>query len=439
MSTPAKGQLLRVLGPGFALAVVIGGIIGSGIMRSPGLVAAAIPDPTLIMLAWAAGGLLVLVYAFPTVELAASMPHAGGPYVFATRAYGPLTGLIVGWSDWLQGTISTAFMAVVFAEYVQRLGFGTGLSTGMIAVIEVLVLGAINLSGTRTSGMTQNIGSFLKALALVALIIAIFGFTDAAPAPAQSTGMSGAMTFAGIITAARLITGTYGGWQGAVYFLEEVKSAERNVVRATFGGILLVMAIYLLVNAALLHALPLDVLAKSNLPVADAAAIVAGPWGDTIITALAVLSVFTIANLQVMMQPRVLLGMARSRLLPDVFTRVSANGTPVPGVIFSTGLIALLAGTGSFELLVNIYAPMVTLMFAILGFAAIRMRRIEPGLARPYKMPLFPLPALIAGGVNAMFTLLFFVEDMDNARWSLLLLALPLPYYFWRKSKVASA
>ncbi|MGL4543887.1 MAG: amino acid permease, partial [Polymorphobacter sp.] len=94
MSTPATGQLLRVLGPGFALAVVIGGIIGSGIMRSPGLVAAAIPDPTLIMLAWAAGGLLVLVYALPTVELAASMPHAGGSYVFADRAYGPLVGLI---------------------------------------------------------------------------------------------------------------------------------------------------------------------------------------------------------------------------------------------------------------------------------------------------------------------------------------------------------
>ena len=102
-------------------------------------------------------------------------------------------------------------------------------------------------------------------------------------------------------------------------------------------------------------------------------------------------------------------------------------------------LIAYYQDLKIFQLLVNIYAPMVTLMFAILGFAAIRMRRIEPGLARPYKMPLFPLPALIAGGVNAMFTLLFFVEDMDNARWSLLLLALALPYYFWRKSKVASA
>lgn len=439
MNDAPKGQLLRVLGPGFALAVVIGGIIGSGIMRSPGLVAAAIPDPTLIMLAWVAGGLLVLVYAFSVVELGASMPHAGGPYVFAERAYGPLIGLIVGWSDWLQGTISTAFMAVVFAEYVQRLGFATNLPVGLIAAIEVLVLGAINLSGTRASGLTQNIGSFLKALALIALIIAIFGFTDAAPAPAHPAPMSSAMTFAGIITAARLITGTYGGWQGAIYFLEEVKSAERNVVRATFGGIFLVMAIYLLVNAALLHALPMDVLVKSNLPVADAAAIVAGPWGDTIITGLAILSVFTIANLQVMMQPRVMIGMARSKLLPDIFTHVSANGTPLPGLVFSTLLIAVLAGSGSFEWLVNIYAPMVTLMFAILGLASIRMRRIEPDLPRPYKMPLFPLPALLAFAVNAMFTALFFVEDLDNARWSLLLLALPFPYYFWRKAKVKPA
>ena len=96
------GHLLRIFGLGFGLAVVIGGVIGSGIMRNPGVVAAGFMDWRLVLLVWLGGGLVVCIDAMPTVELGSAIPRAGGPYPLATRAFGPIGGLFVGWADWLQ-------------------------------------------------------------------------------------------------------------------------------------------------------------------------------------------------------------------------------------------------------------------------------------------------------------------------------------------------
>ena len=95
----AAGELLRILGIGFGLAVVIGGIVGQGIMRTPGIVAGALPSEAWVLGAWAAGGLLILIDACATVELGASIPRSGGPYVFAARAFGPTAGAMLGWAE----------------------------------------------------------------------------------------------------------------------------------------------------------------------------------------------------------------------------------------------------------------------------------------------------------------------------------------------------
>ena len=135
-----RGRLLRIFGLGFGLAVVIGGVIGSGIMRNPSVVAAGFLDPKLILLAWLGGGLFVAIDAMPTVELGAAIPQSGGPYPLAVRSIGPFTGFFVGWADWLQLVFSTGFIAVAFGEYVQRLGLLPGLTTGEIAILLVVWL-----------------------------------------------------------------------------------------------------------------------------------------------------------------------------------------------------------------------------------------------------------------------------------------------------------
>ena len=159
---PAPASLLRILGIVFGLAVVVGGVIGSGIMRAPGVVALGLTSTPLILLAWALGGGSAMLAAMPLVEAGSSVPRAGGPYPIAERAFGPTVGFLTGWMGWLQYTASNAFIAVVFGEYVHRLGFLAGLSTNVIASGLILVVAGINWTGTRISGASQSIASGVK-------------------------------------------------------------------------------------------------------------------------------------------------------------------------------------------------------------------------------------------------------------------------------------
>ena len=440
MTNTPSGQLLRVLGLGFGLAAVVGGVIGQGILRAPGIVAANLPDPLWIMAAWAAGGLFTLIDAFATVEVAASVPEAGGPYAFARRALGPLPGFLTGWADWLQNVVSSAFFSVVFAEFVHRLGLFGGISTGVLAIGLNLAVLAINLTGTRGSGLSQSIGSAVKGAGLLVLVIALFtlGGGDAVAAPAAAPLASGGIGLLAVVAAARAIYGTYGGWNCATYFGEEVEQPARVVVRATFSGIALVTGLYLLVNAALLHVLPLPVLAASKLPAADAARAVFGPAGDAVVTLFGLVSLATIANLQAMFNTRTLFAMARNPgPLPAALTQVGASGTPVPAMLATMAVIVLLASIGVYETLLAIYAPLATFVNIAVALSALRLRRIEPGLARPFRMPLYPLPALFAITVNLGLMTAFFYEDFGHARWSLLLFAVPLPLW-WRSRRGAA-
>jgi len=429
-----RGRLLRIFGLGFGLAVVLGGVIGSGILRNPSVVAAGFLNPTWIILAWLAGGLFLAVDAMPTVELGAAIPKSGGPYPLAVRALGPFAGFFVGWADWLQLIFSTGFIAVAFGEQVQRLGLLPGLTTGEIAVLLVFACGALNFIGAKVGGMSQSIGSALKAIGLLVIVAVLFlahgkaGVAVAPPPPAFS--------WIAAAVAIRAIYGAYGGWEAAVYFSEELHEPERNVARATFGGIALVTVIYTLINAAVLHVLPMGVLTRSTLAVSDAMAAVLGPGSGVVVTVVAMWCVATIANLQVMEHVRNTYAMAREGRLPAMLATVSKSGTPRAAlgvVVVATSLVILGADHikgGLYEVLLNLYAPNIMIIFLLLSFGAIRLRQKEPDLPRPYKMPLYPLPALIAIGANGLLVVLFVVSDWRTGLYSLLSLSLAFPLYF---------
>jgi APA family basic amino acid/polyamine antiporter len=419
------------------MAVVVGGVVGSGIMRNPGVVAMGFPAPALVILAWIVGGLLVMIDAMPTVELGAAIPAEGGPYALATRVFGPVIGFIAGWADWLQLAVSTGFIAVAFGEYVQRLGYFTALSPGALAICLVLASGVLNAVGARTGAMTQNIGSALKAAGLLLLVGALF-FAKSHAAPAAPPP---SFTLAAAVVAMRAIYGAYGGWHAAVYFSEEVKNAERNVARATFGGIALVASLYLLVNAAVLKTLPIGAVARSNLPAADAASVVLGAGGGLVVTGLAIVAVASLAHLQIMELMRTTFAMAREGLLPRPLTRVSATGSPRASLavsLVSTCAIIAVASLGKgqiYELLLNLYAPFPMLVFLILALGAIRLRRREPDLPRPWRMPLFPLPAILSVAINSTLLVLFLATEPVTGLASAALLALGLPIVLLSRRK----
>ena len=412
------GHLLRVLGLAFGLAVVVGGVVGQGILRTPGIVAGAVPDPTLILLLWTLGGLMIAIDACAWAELGSSVPCTGGPYMLARRAFGETTGIIVGWADWISNMLVISFLSVVFGEYCQRLGIATDWPIAALSLGLIAVCWAINWTGTRVSGFSQTLFSAAKGIALATFVIMLFVMPPIGPpaAPASDSGSILPMLgYAVLLLAFSNVMNTYNGWTGSVYFGEEIVDPQRNIARSLFGGIMIVMILYLAVNAALLHVLSPAEMSRSILPVGDAMGRVLGPRADTVVNGLALLSVGASANLYLMFTSRIGFAMARDGVVPRYFERTSLSGTPRRALAISAIVAGLAAASGTYLELIAIAIPLTAAIVASINVAAIVMRRKEPDLPRPFRMPLFPLPALIGLALNLTLLVALVVSDPRHA------------------------
>jgi APA family basic amino acid/polyamine antiporter len=437
-------QLSRVLGIVFGLAVVVGGVIGSGIMRAPGVVALGVRSEPLTLLLWLAGGAFSMLTAMPLVEAGASVPRAGGSYPIASRAFGPAAGFMTGWVTWLQYAASNAFISVVFAEYVQRLGFATALPKGVIAAGLILAMAAVNWTGTKISGASQGVASGVKGAAFL-VVAAVLFFSPRAPPGFHPVGavhpaLAGAAAVSAVIMAIRVIYQTYAGWDGAIYFSEEVHRPEQNVARATFLGIGLVTVVYLLVNAAVFHVLTADQIAGSELAVGDAIKVSLGSAGNTVVTAIGVLSLAAIVNLQIMAASRITFRMAADGVLPRFLAVVARGGAPRRSVAVLALASALFAASGSYEAIVRIYAPWSIGGMIVICLSSIWLRYKEPDLHRPFLTPMFPWVSILAVLVQAALIAVVVIDDPVSGVWSAIVVAAPLPLYlFLRRRRAAMA
>jgi APA family basic amino acid/polyamine antiporter len=246
----SSGQLRRVLGVGFGLAVSVGGTIGVGILRTPGLVAGQLHSPSTILALWVAAGLYTLLGASCLTELGVMLPQAGGYYVYVRRAFGNTAGFAVGWTDWLMYCSILAYLSIAIAEFLAVI---TPIPSDAIRFVAVAILVAIvglQWLGIRISSQFQEVTTSLKCVAFLALV------TMCLIVPARgraSAGMASSMTFSGLLVALQAIVITYGGWQSPLYFIEEDRNPARNLPRTMIGGVLSVMGIYLLVIIARLQ------------------------------------------------------------------------------------------------------------------------------------------------------------------------------------------
>jgi APA family basic amino acid/polyamine antiporter len=406
-----RGHLLRVLGMLFGIAVVVGSTIGQGILRTPGQVAEGAQTPWLILGLWALGGVISAIDAMSTAELAASIRQTGGPYIFFRRTFGALPGLAAGIADWLANIGSMAFVSVVFGEYLHRLGLMTFAPIGVLAMGLVLLIGLMQLMGTRVAGTSQEVGSAIKAALFTGLVVVLMLAPRGEPVSTMTTSqMTVGLTLSGVIIALRAIFGTYAGWNGASYFLEEVRDPGRSIVRATFIGIVVVAVIYVLVNLALLNVLTPAEMAGSKLVAAEAAARVFGPAADPVVTAISLISLVTIVNTSIMIYPRVVYAVARDYGLTPL-TRVAANGTPRAALAVTVIAAGSLSLIGVYDVLIAFSTSLLAAIGAAVNLAAIVLRYREPELERPWKMPLFPIPAVIALAINGALLVVFVMED----------------------------
>ncbi|HXI90246.1 MAG TPA: APC family permease [Blastocatellia bacterium] len=433
-----RGRLLQILGVGFGLAVIIGNTIGAGILSTPGTIAQQLPNAWLFIGVWIGGGLYALLGAISIAELGTMIPRSGGQYVFAHDALGDYAGFIVGWSDWISTCGSSSFISLIIARYAGVLFPAVIGRPTVIALAIVLLFGIIQWRGIRWGSGVQNATSLLKALAFAALVVACFllGGDRAASGSDLPQMPHGVKLFVAVILALQGVIYTYDGWTGVIYFSEEVRNPARDIPRAMLGGVLSVIAIYLLVNLAILYVLPISEIAGSDLALGKAAQFIFGPSGDRIFRSLMILSMLSAVNACQLMATRVLFAMSRDGLFSTKGARANEGGTPTVALFFSTLVAALFIVTGTVDQVLAVVAFFFVVNYAISFGVVFFLRRREPDRERPYRAWGYPWTT----GFSLLGSIAFLAgavaSDTRNSIYALLLLAASYPAF--RLSKLLS-
>ena len=429
--------LLRVLGVVFGVAVTVGGVIGMGILRTPGEVARQLPSEGLFVGAWALGGLYALLGTLSVAELGTAWPRSGGFYVFVRRALGEYPAFVVGWSDWLSTCGTIAAVALVAGEYAGKLAVAFKGRETAVAASVVLLFALLQWRGVRWGSRSQELTSLIKTLAFLALVWACFaydgGAAGAAPpvSPATAENATLLLLLASVLRAMQGIIYTYDGWYNAIYFGEEVRDPARNVPRAMIGSVVLVIVIYLLFNVALLRVLGIEGMAGESLAAGAAAARVFGERGGTIIGWVALVSLLAAVNAFTLIAPRIIYAMSRDRLVWRGASRVNRGGTPTAALAMSTAAaLLMIVFSRAFEQLLAALAFFFVTNYAAAFLSVFVLRRREPDAPRPYRAWGYPWTTGRVLAASVAFLAGAVAADTANSLYALGLLALSLPAYF---------
>ncbi|PLK46146.1 APC family permease [Emticicia sp. TH156] len=433
-----KGELLKLLGVGFGIAVTIGGTIGTGILRKPGPIAANLGDPSLIMLVW----ILVSIYAFLgvlcAIELGVSVPKAGAWYVYARRAFGDYVGFVTGITSWLGTVAALGFGAYTMSEFIALMLPDVEPIIRYVAIGILLLLMSFHWLGTKSAGRSQEIISFLKAIGLFAFVIVCFvygGEIKSQQLVETTQKVAGPGLLTGLIVSLQSVFYTFDGWHTAAYFSEESTDPARNLPKSMISGVLVIIAIYLLVNLAILYIMPIETLAGSKLAASDAIKLIFGNKSASIVTFFLTISIFGILNAQIMFSPRVIYSMSRDGLFFKAAQRVNSGGTPAIAMPL-TGLcsiLLILSGKDTCEKLSDI-AVFFFVMCYIAGFASIMMlRKKEPDLPRPYKVPGYPFIPWLLIVISILFLIGAVYQDISSSGYALIFLIISYPLFLLTK------
>ena len=454
----------RAIGPLAATLLVIGGIIGSGIFLTTGPMAAALPSPTLLILAWVLGSLFAVFGALTYAEMATMFPRSGGVYVFLREAFGPLTGFLYGWATLLVVLAGgTAAVAVGFADYFSYffpslssthiigeipLGFTTLqiARSQCVAVAAIAVLGAINYVGVRSGSGTNAVLTIAKITGLVLLpLFALVSpqtspaWTPIVPSPEAGSLMEvGSLDPTSVLSAfgVALISVLWAveGYYFVTYAAGEVRDPQRNLPRALMFGLLIVMVIYVIVNLAYLYALPMDALAGASRVAEAAATAMVGPAGATVIALTVLVSTLGADAAVILSASRLFYAMAKDGLLfPSAAAIHPRYHTPHIAIIGLTVWSSILALTGTYEDLFT-YVVFVSVLFSLLGgLALFRLRIRRPDAERPYRVWGYPAvpSAFIAGALFMVLNTLISRPMQSIAGLGILVIGLPV--YYWSR------
>jgi len=437
--------LLRILGVGFGVAVIFGGTIGVGILRLPGTVAAQLGNDRLILAVWVVGGIYALLGSISVTELAVMVPRAGGFYVYARRAFGSGAGFAVGWGDWVNNCASLAYVSYAAAGYLIALLPDLAGRDKAVALAVLAAFSALHWMGLRLSSNVQKLSSSATALAFLVLAGACFLFNGktqvpdlaAATLPHDLVKPPVSLLFAlgAVVTALRAVVVAYDGWYEAIYFAEEDKNPARDLPRAMVGGVVSIIFLYLVMNLAFLHVLPIPLLAASKLPAADAAQIIFSGRSGKFITLLSLLALLSFINSALLGAARIVFAIGRDGLFPGRAARVSAGGTPRLAMVLSAAAAMALVATGTFERIVAIAAIILVANYSACYAALIVLRLREPRFPRPFRAWGYPWTTALVVAGSGLFLVGNALRDPINALYAVLLLGACAPAYLFMRRR----
>jgi APA family basic amino acid/polyamine antiporter len=422
-----------------AACVLVSNAVGSGIFTTTGFLARDLGDPVWILGLWAAGGALALAGALSYAELGASMPRVGGEYVYLREAFGQLVAFLSGWTSFTVGFgAAIAAAAIGFAQYLAVL-WPAVVPEGaawLPAVALVWLLTGIHLLGVEGGGRFQRAITIAKIGGVLVLLGVGFALGGGSWQHLSAAGAASRPRLGAAAVGLIFVLYSYSGWNAAAYIAGEIERPERSLPRALVAGTIFVTLLYLVINLFYFYALPTSALGSEPvLPVAEkAAGALLGARASGVVSALLCLSIAGAASSMVWAGPRVTWAMADDGLVPRGLGDHSRSGAPTRALLVQAVWITLLLLTGTFEQLV-VYGGFAIAIFSALAVACVFvLRRRQPGLARPFRVP--GLPWVPASFVLATLWIAghVLVERPGEALLSLATVAAGLPLYaFWKR------
>ena len=406
-------KLQKNIGLAAALSTVIGMVIGGGVFFKPSAVYTLTGGaPGLGILSWVLAGVLTITAGLTAAEVSAAIPKTGGMMVYIEEIYGKKLGALTGWmqsSLFFPATI--AALAVMFAnQTIALLGLNANLSMP-ITIGTILFIAILNTLGSKTSGAIQTVSTIGKLVPLAILII--FGFVKGEGSNPIVTPLvaSDVSPFAIIGQVLIAILFAYDGWINVGALAGEMKNPGKDLPKAIVGGLSAVMAVYLIINVAYLWVLPANELTVAN-PAAAIAAKLFGDMGGKIVTAGILISVFGCANGYLLTGPRVLYTLGQQKSIPGYKTIsvLNKNNVPANATLIMAVLASLYALSGQFDLLTDLSMFAIWSFYVLTFIGVIKLRKSQPDLYRPYKVPMYPvIPCIaIAGGLFVVLNQLLF-------------------------------
>jgi len=467
-----------------AVAAGVGGIIGSGIFKKPALMATLLGSPGLLILVWVVAGVMTLFGALSIAEISGMFQDPGGQYIYFNKGYNRFVGYLYGWAVFI--VIQTGSLAAIAYVFSDSLGtfvkfprlsaawesisipiplIGTmtpfksiGLKLCTVALIAFLTV--MNYFGVKFGSAIAVIFSSLKIGVLVVIVVLAFAlghgdfgnFTAAAPTAAAGTSS----VFLMFIMAMAGAFWAYDAWINITYMSGEIKEVQKNLPRAMAITVLIVIAVYVLVNLAYIYVIPVSTMAskysESYLVAVDVANSFLGRWGAAAIAVAIMISTFGAVNSIAMMSARVYFAMAREKLFFRGLGHIHPRfRTPSTALIVQGVWAAVMVFSGTFDQLTDMLIFVSWIFYAMAAASIFTLRKRMPDTPRPYRVwgyPVTPILFVLFASVYIVFTLYSDITNFRNGTapiinsvMGLLWVAIGIPgYIYWsRKSKREAA